>query len=179
MTLWELECSYAHREDTINWELWFIGTKNMYTPASARYWRLCLPIDCSLSSVLTLNSVGISFKPQVTSQCPALRITERREKTQSPWTQYCIRRSWISLYTSHVGLLSQERPTTMSHSKNTYRTSWIQAALDRANSSRETALLASVPLLQVVSEKTCNIVEAAQVCLQGLCTLYQRRIVTA
>jgi len=55
----------------------------------------------------------------------------------------------------------------MSHSAHNLGTGWVQATIDKANASRETALFASVPLLVVVSERTLNIVDAVQVCLEA------------
>jgi len=55
----------------------------------------------------------------------------------------------------------------MSHSADNLRTSWVQVTVDKANASRETALLASITLLEVVSERTLNIVDAVQVCLKA------------
>jgi len=54
----------------------------------------------------------------------------------------------------------------MSHSKHARKASWFQATLESAKSSRETAVLASVPLLEVASAKALAIVNAVQVCLQ-------------
>jgi len=86
----------------------------------------------------------------------------------------------VRLRLTHILLLhfssQEQRHRTMLHSKHILGESWIQAIIDRANSSRKTALSASVPLLDVISEKTCNIVDAVQVCPQRLSSLYCRLV---